>query len=734
MSKKFFFNENELVGVLTTEPINRVLDYYSPGGGCRLGDFVEVFLGPRKVLGCVWSKGIGGYDPLKIKRINRVLDLEPMQEEMRLFLCRVSDYTLSPISGMLRLALRGNFTGQVKTHKKVYFFSNKKNQKKLKITRTRKRLLDFLTNKKAKHFSLNDLSFLSGVSISVIQGLVKNGLIEEKKIPIDFSYPKLFPEYLSQKLSNEQLAVVKQLKTSLVAKVYSTTLLKGVTGSGKTEVYLELVAEALRLGRQVLVLLPEIALTSAFIEKVKTRFGNSPAEWHSGVAKSEKYRCRRMIASGDVQLVVGARSALYLPFKKLGLIVVDEEHDSSYKQEDGILYNARDMAVLRASLNEAMVVLASATPSLETWVNAKVGKYNRLNLENRYGAAKLPEISCIDMRRENLSPNTWISQKLIDGVKRNLENGEQSLLFLNRRGYAPITICQACGFQVGCEKCDARMTLHSFRSILLCHQCGDTKPLIDVCPNCEASGSFNALGPGVERIAEEASKVFPDAKLAILSSDILTPSGSIDKIIDSIEKGEVDIIIGTQLVAKGHNFPHLSLVGVIDADLGLQGADLRASEKTFQLIKQVSGRAGRDKTKGIALLQTYQPEHPVITAILSDDDEKFWESEAKQRREALVPPFGTMAGIVISGTDLQQVNEISNQFTINLGPLKDINAKVYGPAPAPIARIRGRHRIRLLIKVGNKKNFQKALSSWASQFKLPGNVRLSIDIDPQTFF
>ncbi|MAV94087.1 MAG: primosomal protein N' [Euryarchaeota archaeon] len=734
MDKQFFFNENELVGILTTEPINRVLDYYSPDGGCRLGDFVEVFLGSRKVLGCVWSEGSGGYDPSKIKKIKRVLDIEPMQNEMKFFLRRVSDYTLSPISSMLRLALRGNHIGQVKTHKKVYFLSDQKHHKILKRTRSRTRLMDFLVDHKTEHFSKNELSSLSGVSISVIQGLIKKDIIFEKKVPINFSYPKLFPEYLNQKLSTEQSAVVKQLKASLAEQVYSTTLLKGVTGSGKTEVYLELVAEVLRLGKQVLVLLPEIALTSAFTDKVKTRFGNNPAEWHSRVSKGEKYRCRRMIASGDVQLVVGARSALYLPFKELGLIVVDEEHDSSFKQEDGILYNARDMAVLRASLNEAMVVLASATPSLETWVNAKTGKYNRLNLESRYGAAKLPEISCIDMRREKLSPNTWISKKLIDAVSCNLESGEQSLLFLNRRGYAPITICQVCGFQVGCEKCDARMTLHNFRAKLLCHQCGDTKPLFSICPNCKASGSFNALGPGVERIAEEASKAFPDAKLAILSSDILTPLESIDKIIDRIERGDVDIIIGTQLVAKGHNFPHLSLVGVIDADLGLQGADLRASEKTFQLIKQVSGRAGRIKTQGVALLQTYQPEHPVMKAILSNDDEKFWETEVEQRKEALVPPFGSMAGIVISGTDLQQITQISNQLAINLGPLKDINAMVFGPAPAPIARIRGRHRIRLLVKVKNKRNFQKALGSWAGQFKLPGNVRLSIDIDPQTFY
>ena len=412
--------------------------------------------------------------------------------------------------------------------------------------------------------------------------------------------------------------------------------------------------------------MPEIALTSTFIDRVEERFDSRPAEWHSGISKTEKNRCWKMVASGNAKLVVGARSALYLPFKNLKLIVVDEEHDSSYKQEDGILYNARDMAVLRASLNSASVILASATPSLETWVNANDGKYNRLDLTHRYGASELPKISFIDMREEALPSNKWISQKLIDAMNLNLDKGEQSLLFINRRGYAPVTMCKVCGFQVGCEKCDARMVLHNFKNKLMCHQCGESKDLVKLCPKCKASDSFDAIGPGIERLAEETSAIFPKARLAILSSDLVNTSKSVKKLIDNIINGSVDIIVGTQLVAKGHNFPLLSLVGVIDADLGLQGGDLRAAERTFQLIKQVSGRAGRANKKGLALLQTYQPDHPVMTAILTGDEEKFWSSEATQRKLAGVPPFGRMAGIVVSGADLSQVNTIATQLALSL--------------------------------------------------------------------
>jgi primosomal protein N' (replication factor Y) len=488
------------------------------------------------------------------------------------------------------------------------------------------------------------------------------------------------------------------------------------------------------VGRQALVLLPEIALTAEFLKRVEARFGAMPTEWHSGVTMTERRRAWRMVGEGGAQLVVGARSALFLPYRDLGLVVVDEEHDTSYKQEDGVLYNARDMTVLRASICSAQVILASATPSLESWANAEAGKYTRLELSSRFGDAQMPDMRAIDMRTEDLPGSHWISPQLQDAVRKRLELGEQSLLFLNRRGYAPVTICRACGHQIGCDHCDARMVEHRFQKRLVCHQCGETKPMPVACPSCEAVDRLAPVGPGVERLGEETAKLFPAARVAVLSSDLFGSARAMKEQIVAIANGEADIIIGTQLVAKGHNFPLLTLVGVIDADLGLQGSDLRAAERTFQLMRQVAGRAGRSTRKGEALLQTFQPEHPVIRATLGGDEEAFWRAEAEERRLAGVPPYGRMAGIVLSSPNVQEVFDVGSALARNDGPLRQIGAQVYGPAPAPIARIRGRHRVRLLVKAAKSVALQPALAAWVAQVKLPNSLRLSIDIDPQNFY
>jgi primosomal protein N' (replication factor Y) len=564
--------------------------------------------------------------------------------------------------------------------------------------------------------------------------LVKLGAVSEEDAPRDVPYPRLDPDRGGKELTNDQAVGAKILSEAVRSGTYGTTLLKGVTGSGKTEVYLEAVAECLRQGRQALVLLPEIALTAEFLTRVEARFGCKPAEWHSGVTMTERRRCWRMVGQGDAQLIVGARSALFLPFRDLGLVVVDEEHDTSYKQEDGVLYNARDMTVLRASLNAAQVVLASATPSLESWANVEAGKYARVTLASRYGAAVLPKMSAIDMRIEDLPGGRWVSPTLQKMVEARLERGEQSLLFLNRRGYAPVTICRACGHQIGCDDCDATMVEHRFLKRLMCHQCGETKPMPTVCPSCEAVDKLAPVGPGVERMAEEAQALFPDARVAVLSSDLYGSARALKEHIQSIARGEADVIVGTQLVAKGHNFPKLTLVGVIDADLGLQGSDLRAAERTFQLMRQVAGRAGRAEIAGEAVLQTFQPEHPVIRAILGGDEEAFWTAEAAERRAAGVPPYGRMAGIVLSSPNVQEVFDLGTQMARMDGPLRKIGAQVYGPAPAPIARIRGRYRVRLLVKAEKSAPLQQALVAWAAQFKLRGELRMAIDIDPQSFY
>ena len=493
-------------------------------------------------------------------------------------------------------------------------------------------------------------------------------------------------------------------------------------------------AECLAKGRQALVLLPEIALTSEFLDRVEERFGSKPAEWHSGVTMTERRRVWKMVGTGGAQMVIGARSALFLPYQNLGLIVVDEEHDTSYKQEEGVLYNARDMSVLRASLCSATVVLASATPSLETWANVEAGKYKRLDLESRFGPAVMPEMRALDMRVETLAATRFISDQLVAEVNKRVEKGEQSLLFINRRGYAPVTICRACGHQIACDDCDARMVEHRFLKRLMCHQCGETKEMPTTCPSCKAQGRLAPVGPGVERLAEEVVEKFPDAKVAVLSSDLFSSARALKEQIKLIANGDTDIVIGTQLVAKGHNFPNLTLVGVIDADLGLQGSDLRAAERTFQLMRQVAGRAGRAEKRGTALMQTYQPEHPVIRAILAGDEEGFWKAEAAERKMAGVPPYGRMAGIILSGPDLGDVTRAASDMARNISPLQKVGAMVFGPAPAPIARVRGKHRMRLLVKAEKTAPLQSALSRWAAGVRLPKNVRLQIDIDPQSFW
>ena len=727
-----FFHTGELVCVLTTQPIDRALDYKAPEGGCFRGAFVEVPLGPRKVLGVVWGAGRGDFDISKIRSVIRVLDVAPMRDELRLFLEKSGEYTLTSMASMLRLATRAPGLMDPPAMRKIYVRGTL--HEGIKLTEARKRVLDILDEYGGAPFTLGELSELAGVTSSVVKGLVKLGVVLEQNTPRDAAFPTLDASASGKNLTDAQSQAAQALREIVAQDHYATALLRGVTGSGKTEVYLEAVAQALGQGQQVLVLLPEIALTAEFLTRVQARFGALPAEWHSGVTMTDRRRIWKMVGQGGAQLVIGARSALFLPFQNLGLIVVDEEHDKSYKQTDGVMYNARDMAVLRASLSGGKVILASATPSLESWVNAQTGKYSLVELDDRFGAAVMPDMHAIDMRAETLPSTRWVSDQLVSLINTRLQRGEQSMLFINRRGYAPVTLCRACGQQIGCDACDARMVEHRFLYRLMCHQCGETKPVPTQCPHCAAEDRLAPVGPGVERLAEEAKVLFPDARISVLSSDMFGTARALKDEIRSIANGGADIIIGTQLVAKGHNFPLLTLVGVIDADLGLQGSDLRAAEHTFQLMRQVAGRAGRAAKAGAAYLQTYQPEHPVIRAILAGDEDGFWQAEASARQAAGVPPFGRLAGIIISASNVEQAFDLGNHLARNDGPLRQINAQVFGPAPAPIARVRGRYRVRMLIKADKTAPLQRAISQWVSNVTLKGDLRLVIDIDPQSFF
>nr|WP_238932950.1 primosomal protein N' [Sulfitobacter mediterraneus] len=726
-----YYDHGALVAVLTTQPLGKALDYKAPEGGCFLGAFVEVPLGPRKVLGVIWGPGQGDYDISKVRHVIRVLDAAPMRSEMREFLTRAAAYTLTPMPAMLRLATRAPGLGDPPSMRKIY---RRGTGTPPRMTDARTRVLETLEDYGDLAFTLKELAEMAGVTPSVVKGLAQSGAVFEEDSPRDLPFPRLDPALPGKELTEDQAKGAEMLAEAVRSETYGTTLLRGVTGSGKTEVYLEAVAAALSAGRQALVLLPEIALTEQFLHRVEERFGAKPAEWHSGATMTERRRIWRMVGQGKAQLVIGARSALFLPYQNLGLIVVDEEHDSSYKQEEGVLYNARDMAVLRAAICGAQVVLASATPSLETWANVEAGKYRRLDLTSRFGPAVMPSMGAIDMRGEALPSDKWVSPSLQAEVNKRLEKGEQAMLFINRRGYAPITLCRACGHQIGCDHCDARMVEHRFLKRLVCHQCGESKPMPEACPSCEAVDKLAPVGPGVERLGEEALALWPDAKVATLSSDMYGSARALKAEIAGIADGAADIIIGTQLVAKGHNFPNLTLVGVIDADLGLMGSDLRAAERTFQLMRQVAGRAGRAEAPGTALLQTYQPEHPVIRAILAGDEEAFWSAEAGERKQAGVPPYGRMAGIILSGPDVAQVFDAGNLLARQDGPLRAIGAQVFGPAAAPIARVRGRHRVRLLVKADKSAPLQDALARWVAQVRLKGDLRLAVDIDPQSFY
>jgi len=575
------------------------------------------------------------------------------------------------------------------------------------------------------------LAHAAGVSLSVVDGLTKSGCFEEIELPPAPVVAAPDPTYNSADLSDDQKAAAEALAGTVCEGGFATTLLEGVTGSGKTEVYFEAIAAALEKGKQVLVLLPEISLTHAFLERFHDRFGAPPAEWHSELAPKTRERVWRQVADGRVRVVAGARSALFLPFADLGLIVVDEEHDPAYKQEDRVFYHARDMAVVRGHIGGLPVILSSATPSVETRYNAETGRYRHVRLSRRFAEAAMPDLRAVDMRRTPPGRGKFLSPPLVKAIGEALEREEQALLFLNRRGYAPLTLCRVCGHRFQCPDCSAWLVEHRFRGQLLCHHCGHHEPVPEACPECGTLDHLVACGPGIERIAEEAVAAFPDARTIVLSSDMLGGVKRLRLELEAIEKGEVDIVIGTQLVAKGHNFPNMTLVGVVDADLGLANGDPRAAERTFQLLSQVTGRAGRTGKKSQGLIQTFQPEHPAMRAIVSGDAEAFYENQIAERERGHLPPFGRLASIIISANSRAEAENHGRALRA-AAPSGEI--MVLGPAEAPLALIRGRHRFRILVHGPERANMQAFLRSVIANAPRPrGSVRVSVDIDPQSF-
>lgn len=718
------------VEVLLPVGLDRALTYAVPAGldAPAPGTFVLAPLGARVEVGVVWDGDPADVDPARLKPLRAVLDLHAMAAPMRRFLDRVAAYTLAPRGQVLRMALRGLTLGDEPRKPKVGVRATGAHP--ARMTPARERALAVAADGRAR--SKRELAELAGVSIGVVDGLVKEGALAEAELPPPPPPPAPDPSRPGPALSSAQAEAAHVLAALAAGERFGVALLDGVTGSGKTEVYLEAVAAALKAGRQALIMAPEIALTAAFIDRFAARFGARPAVWHASVGEKTRAAVRRGVASGEVRAVVAARSGLFLPFRELGIIVVDEEHDPAYKQEDGVLYNARDMAVLRGRYEAAPVVLASATPSLESRVNAERGRYARLILPDRFGGRSLPAISAVDLRTAGPERGRWLSPRLVSAMAETLEAGDQTLLFLNRRGYAPLTLCRACGHRLQCPNCSAWLVEHRFRARLVCHHCGHTGPVPEACPSCGTAGQLVACGPGVERIRDEAKALFPQARISLLSSDLAGGGEALLAELDAIERGEADIIVGTQMVTKGHNFPKLTLVGVVDADFALGGADPRASERTFQMLEQVAGRAGRGERPGRALLQTHEPDHPVVKALISGDREGFYRLETNQRRAAAMPPFGRLAALIVSAPE-REAAEAHARALARAAPRSN-GVRVLGPAEAPLAVLRGRHRMRLLAQAPREIDLPAYLRAWLAAAPGPrGGVRVAVDVDPQSF-
>jgi primosomal protein N' (replication factor Y) (superfamily II helicase) len=721
-------NELQIVPVLVPMPAERGYSYLVPkGAAVEPGSIVQVPLGPRQVYGVVWDGVSDAVDPKKLKSITEIFDCPPLQADMRRFIEWVSDYTISPPGLVARMALRAPAAFEAEPKMQALRFTGHKPDR---ITAARTRVLELAADGMA--WSRSGLARAAGVSSTVVDGLHNQGVFEVVELEPGPVVPLPDPSYGKPVLSPAQAEAAAELAQSVATQTFSVTLLDGVTGSGKTEVYFEAVAAALAAGKQALVLVPEIALTAAFIDRFQDRFGSRPAEWHSDLSPKTREKVWRQAAEGSIRVIAGARSALYLPFKELGLIVVDEEHDPAFKQEDGVHYSARDMAVVRGQLGGFPVVLASATPSIESRVNADLGRYKYLRLSGRYQEAELPDLHAIDMRRHPPARGGFISPVLLTAMKETLERGEQSLLFLNRRGYAPLTLCRVCGHRFQCHNCSAWLVEHRFKGKLMCHHCGHEERTPEACPECGTLDHLVACGPGIERVAEEVMKHFPEARVIVLSSDILGGVKRLRLELDAIAEGQADIVIGTQLVAKGHNFPNMTLVGVIDADIGLANGDPRAAERTFQLLHQVTGRAGRTGKASKGLIQTYQPDNPVMQAIVSGKNEEFYAREIAARGRDGLPPFGRLAAVIISAETRPEAEAHAKALRRAAPDVHGID--VLGPAEAPLAMVRGRYRFRLVVRAERKADIQTYLRAMVKNAPKPrGSIQVQLDVDPQSF-
>jgi primosomal protein N' (replication factor Y) len=696
-----------------------------PPGAFVPGTFVSVPLGRRSVTGVVWGDGDRRIDATKLKQIEAALPVPVLPDISRRFIEWVAGYNMAPLGSVLRMAMSVPDALEPERETKAWTIGDRAAGK---LTEARARVLAALED--GPPLTTGDLAGIAGCTPGVVAEMARRGMLRATALLARRPFGVPDPDRKGPTLSEAQQRAVD----ALVTLEPGVTLLNGVTGSGKTEVYFEAIAACLKQGRQALVLLPEIALSAQWLGRFAERFGAPPAQWHSELTGLERRVTWRAVLDGEAKVIVGARSALFLPYRDLGLIIVDEEHESAFKQEDGVIYQARDMAVVRGHLAKIPVILASATPSLETVVNVDQGRYRALHLPDRHGGAELPPVTLIDLRRDKPERQQWLSPSLVRAVHETIASEGQALLFLNRRGYAPLTLCRDCGHRMQCPSCTAWLVEHRYSARLQCHHCGYQTQMPPACPACGHSGTFAACGPGVERLAEEAALLFPRARRLIITSDTVGGPKKTAELIKMVTEREVDLIIGTQIIAKGHHFPHLTLVGVVDADLGLSGGDLRAAERTYQLLHQVAGRAGRAEKPGRVLLQTYDPDRPVMQALKDHDQTRFLRLEEEDRRAAGMPPFGRLAALIVSARDEAAVESQVRLMAAAI-PRGDIAAgvSVLGPAPAPLAMLRGRHRRRFLIKCRRETAPQAFIRAWLRGLKWPGDLKLQIDIDPYSF-
>ncbi len=706
------------------------LDYRVPHGmTVEPGSIVVAPLGPRQLLGVVWEPEYMPSDAEvgdnRLRPLLAAASVPPLGAALRRLVEWTADYYLAPPASVLRMCLSS--TSALEGARSITEY-RATGEVPGRLTPQRAQALERIGDRQGL---IRELATTADVSDAVIRGLVKAGALEAVEVDIDSPFPLPDPAYGAPVLSADQRAASDRLVGDVAARAFAPVLLDGVTGSGKTEVYFEAVAEAIREGRQTVVLLPEIALTEPFLKRFHDRFGCEPVAWHSGLRSSQRRRAWRAIAGGEALVTVGARSALFLPYRNLGLIVVDEAHETSFKQEDGVHYHARDVAVMRGKFEGCPVILASATPAIETRQQVALGRYAEVQLPGRYGPAEMPTIEAIDLIADPPERGRWLAPKLVAMLGERLARREQSLLFLNRRGYAPLTLCRTCGHRFQCPNCTAWMVEHRLTRRLACHHCGHVMPTPRACPECKAEDSLVACGPGVERIADEVTLLFPEAKVAVVTSDTIWSPAKAAEFVGRMEAGDIDIVVGTQLVTKGYHFPNLTLVGVVDADLGLEGGDLRAAERTFQQIRQVSGRAGRGEKPGHVLIQTHSPGARVMQALVTGDAEDFYTAETEARRDAGAPPFGRYAAIIISSEDRACAHETA--LLVGRAAPRVEGMAVYGPAPAPLAMLRGRHRYRLLVHARRALDVQDVIREWLGGLEWSAKARVAVDVDPYSF-